>query len=283
MNYGIYVSYADVKAARGLDDSEHNTLLRTYCRAASLAWDRHTKRRFWPLVATRHYDYPGPWRLRLDDDLLEVTTLTNGDGETLTESTHYYLYPLSEYPKWRIDIRRDVREVFQYKSTAQRQISVAGIWGFHDDWGNAWADSGDAVADAGGVNASATSITVTDVDGADAWGLQPRFKADTLVKIDSEYLWVTATNTTANAITVVRGVNGSTAAAHDAGAGIYTYQPPQDVVHAITRWVMYMYDQKDTGVYETTAMPGAGVIQVPQGIPKDVRLAMEGYTRRRVG
>ena len=80
----------------------------------------------------------------------------------------------------------------------------------------------------------------------------------------------------------MRGVNGSTAAAHDADAGIYTYQPPQDVVHYVTRWVLYMFDQKDTGVYETTAMPQMGMMQVPQGIPKDVKLAMAGYTRRRV-
>ncbi len=282
MNYGIYVSYADVKTARGITAATDDTLLRGYCRAASLAWDRHTKRRFWPLVETRYYDYPGPWTLRLDADLLEVTTLTNGDGETLTESTHFYLYPLSEYPKSRIDIRRDVGEVFQYSSTVQRQITVAGIWGFHDDWGNAWADSGDAVGNVGGITAAGTSITVTDADGADAWGLTPRFKADTLIRIDDEYLWVTATDTSTNALTVVRGVNGSTAATHDAAADIYTYQPPRDVVHYVTRWVMYMYDQKDTGVYETTAMPDAGVIQVPQGIPKDVKLAMAGYTRRRV-
>lgn len=280
MNYGIYVSYQDVKAARGIDESTDDTLLRTYCRAASAAWDKGTRRRFWPLVETRYYDYPGPWALRLDDDLLEVTTLTNGDGETLTENTHFYLYPLSDSVKHRIEIRRDVGEVFQYRSTGQRQISVAGIWGWHDDWANAWADTGDAVADAGGITAAATSITVTDVDGADAWGLQPRLKADALIRIDSEYLWITAANTSANALTVVRGVNGSTAATHDAAADIYLYQPPADVVQFVTRWVAYMYDQKDTGVYETTAMPGAGVIQVPQGIPKDVKLAMAGYMRR---
>ena len=282
MNYGIYVSYADVKTQRGLTTTDDDALLRAYCRAASAAWDKGTRRHFWPLMETRYYDYPGPWALRLDDDLLAVTTLTNGDGETLTENTHYYLYPLSEYPKRRIDIKRDAGNVFQYSSTLQRAIAVAGIWGFHDDWTNAWADTGDAVASVGGITAAATSITVTDVDGADAWGLQPRLKPDTLIRIDSEYLWVTAANTSTNALTVARGANGSTAAIHAAGAAISVYQPPADVVHHVTRWVMFMYDQKDTGVYETTAMPGAGVIQVPQGIPKDVKLAMTGYTRRRV-
>ena len=282
MNYGIYVSYQDVKTARGLTASDDDTLLRGYCLSASRAWDMQTHRRFWPLVETRYYDYPGPWTLRLDDDLLAVATLTNGDGETLTENTDFYLYPLSEYPKRRIDIKRDSGSVLQYSSTMQRAISVAGTWGYHDDWANAWADSGDAVGNAGGINAAATSITVTDADGADAWGLTPRFKADTLIRIDSEYLWITATNTSTNALTVVRGVNGSTAATHEATADIYTYRPPQDVVHWITRWVMFLYDQKDTGVYETTAMPQMGMMQVPQGIPKDVRQGIAGYRRRRV-
>lgn len=55
---------------------------------------------------------------------------------------------------------------------------------------------------------------------------------------------------------------------------------PNDIKHACTRLAAYFYRQKDAGVYDTTAIPDAGVIQVPQGIPRDVQLILNPYVRQ---
>jgi len=155
---------------------------------------------------------------------------------------------------------------------------VTGVWGWHNNWADAWQDSADTVVDAP-LSSSATSLTVTDADGTGIWGDTPRFKAHTLIKIESEYLFITVKNTTTNVLTVRRGVNGSTAAAHDASTAIYIYQPPDGVVQGVTRWASYLYAQKDASVFDTTTIPESGVIITPQGIPKDVMMAMKNYRR----
>lgn len=54
---------------------------------------------------------------------------------------------------------------------------------------------------------------------------------------------------------------------------------PADIVQACVRWAAYMYRQKDAQVYETTAIPDAGVITVPQGMPADVKILLDRYRR----
>ncbi len=283
VNHGVYVSYEDVKQLKGITASEAaaDIVLQRLCRQVSALWDRHTRRRFWPLKTTRYYDYADSWRLWLDDDLLEVTTFTNGDATALTDGTDFLKYPLGQTPHAWLDIKRDSGKVFQYSGTLQRALQVLGIWGYHEDWANAWVDSQDTIENASGITASGTSITVNNVGGADVWGIRPRFKVDQLLKIGSEYLWLTVKDSSLNALTVVRGVNGTTAATHDKEAAIYVYQPMDEVVQAITRWVLYAYSQKDASVFDVTAMPEAGIIQVPQGIPKDVKLTLSHFTQRR--
>jgi hypothetical protein len=284
VNVGTYVSYEDVRAYRGLAASEtdDDALLRGLCRKASHDWDVTTRRHFWPLKATRYYDYLGSWRLVLGDDLLELLTFTNGDGLALVENTDFYLYPANAYPKARLDIRSDSSAVIQYDDTPQRALSISGIWGWHDDYGNAWEPTGDEVQDALGLTALATTVTVTDADGADQWGGIPRFKNDLLYRLENEYVLQTARDATTNVLTITRGVNGTTAATHAKGTPIYVYRPPAAIVHLVTRWVAYLYEQKDSGVYETSFQPGGGFVQVPAGIPKDVRMGIDQYRKRNI-
>jgi hypothetical protein len=47
------------------------------------------------------------------------------------------------------------------------------------------------------------------------------------------------------------------------------------------RLVAYMYAQKDASIFDVTAYPDAGVLMVPQGMPRDVRETLDRYTRLR--
>jgi hypothetical protein len=64
-----------------------------------------------------------------------------------------------------------------------------------------------------------------------------------------------------------------------AGKWAYSETAPNDVKQACIRWASYLYRQKDAPVFDTTAIPEAGVITTPQGIPVDVRNLLAPYRR----
>jgi len=60
----------------------------------------------------------------------------------------------------------------------------------------------------------------------------------------------------------------------------YSASPPDDIVHATKELAAYLYRQKDAQVFDTTAFPEAGVIQVPKGVPMTVRLIISRYRKK---
>ena len=66
------------------------------------------------------------------------------------------------------------------------------------------------------------------------------------------------------------------------GRWAYSSAAPEDIVQACARWAAYMYRQKDAQVFDVTAIPEAGVITIPQGIPADVKMLLDPYVRPRL-
>jgi len=64
-----------------------------------------------------------------------------------------------------------------------------------------------------------------------------------------------------------------------AGNWAYSTAAPNTIVQAATRLATYFYKQRDADVFDVTALPDAGVITVPQGIPADVKLMLAPYKR----
>lgn len=63
------------------------------------------------------------------------------------------------------------------------------------------------------------------------------------------------------------------------GRWSYSLAAPADIAHACVRLAGYLFRQKDSQVFDTTALPDAGVMTIPQGIPKDVKLILDKYVR----
>lgn len=61
------------------------------------------------------------------------------------------------------------------------------------------------------------------------------------------------------------------------GAWGWSATPPADIVQACVRLAAYFYRQKDSQVFDVTAIPDAGVITVPKGLPVDVRIILDRY------
>lgn len=63
------------------------------------------------------------------------------------------------------------------------------------------------------------------------------------------------------------------------GKWAYSETAPADIVQACYRLAGYYYRQKDAQVFDVTAIPDAGVITVPQGIPADVQRILMPYRK----
>lgn len=105
-----------------------------------------------------------------------------------------------------------------------------------------------------------TEYWLTDARGGRNYG--PPYHAIRL-KIDSTYSWEFDTDYFVEV----------------AGTWGYSTTAPNDIAHATIRLVAYYYAQKDAQVFDTTAVPEAGVITVPQGMPRDVERILEPYLR----
>ena len=157
----IYATLEDTK--RALDVAEtarsDDQVLRAL-ESGSRSIESLTHRRFYPLLATRYFDWPNrqyarPWRLWLDDqELISVTTLLAG-GVTIP-STDYFLEPANTGPPYtRIEIDLSSGSAFASGATYQRAVVVTGLFGHS-------ADEAPAGALAAAVDNSQTTVNVTD-------------------------------------------------------------------------------------------------------------------------
>jgi len=128
-----YKAYANITTVDATDDGAIENLI----EAASRYIDIMTGRTFYARTDTRYYDIPkDPRRLLLDDDLLTVTTFTNGNGDVLT-TDQYILIPTNKAPYFEVRLKEygtnGVSSAqWETDSAGNREqvISLAGTWGF---------------------------------------------------------------------------------------------------------------------------------------------------------
>ena len=114
-----------------ISNRRDDPLLETLVEAASRAIDTYCNRRFYAATATRYYesDAVDGCYLHLDDDLLTITTLTNGDSSsTVIPNTEYWLWPRNETPYWAI--RLEAGSTYAWEVDTDYMISVLGTWGW---------------------------------------------------------------------------------------------------------------------------------------------------------
>jgi hypothetical protein len=244
--YNVWLTTREnLKLYQGISsDTDDDTLLDRLIQQASQTIAQYLGVIPLPFIQTRLYDFlPGTitnWdrTLLLDAPLLELTTLTNGDGEAVS-SSDYWLLPNNIYPKQAVTLKPSSYAYFQPPcgGDAAQAISVTGIWGYVPHYAHCLLDTGIDVP-MGGITASATTLDL----GA---GESAHFGVGSYVKIDSELVRVTGINSTTDVLTIKRGELGTTAAAHDAGAALLLFQQLADIQDACTEWAAYLYKQKD--------------------------------------
>ena len=227
---------------------------------------------FAPAIATKYRNVDQVWRngriqndlLYLDEPLLATTSATLADGTALIENTDYRLEPRGVTPAYALRMI-SASYTWTAQSDASNDITITGVWGWHDDYANAWIDSANTISEA--LDTSETGITVTDSPGgATIQGLMPQFSPGNLIKIDNEYMTVIEVTISTNVLTVIRGSRGSTAATHDIGAAITVFKPTPAIIRAAKKQTAF--DLARAGQFTRVSFDGVRVTSVPDILPE---------------
>jgi len=208
----IYCTMMELMEDLEAEEPWDETRLLRYMRSASAFIDRRLGL-FIPVIETRQFDGNGERELFIDP-CLAIDSLTV-DGEAIT-NTQFLLYPRNRYwengPYNHLVIDPDATELSTWLKE-RNAVEIIGEWGLYDQTVNTGATVSTTQT------ASATSLVVSD-----ASDISP----GAVLLIENEQELVVET-TAIKTYKVVRGVNGTTPAAHVSTKTIYRYIPPYDV------------------------------------------------------
>lgn len=180
---GWYATREEVK--RALDSAEtarNNAQVDRALEGATRFIERLCHRHFYPLTATRTFDWPSRdstgWRLWLrQHELASDDNVTLIAGGVTLDAGDYLLRPDAGPPFTHVEINLGSDGAFSAGTTSQRAISLAGVYGHS-------ADTAPAGAIAEALDASETGV---DVNGAASAALG----VGSILKVDSERMVVT--------------------------------------------------------------------------------------------
>jgi len=178
----------------------------------------------------------GGSRLYFQDFLLELDEFLFF-GETLTEfdfddqTGNYILQPRRDFPYSKIDVRLNAINL-TITSNPQR-ITVNGFWGYHTDPSQLYVATADTTITI--ANTTTTSVTVAAITAYETWQY---------IRIEDEIMLISA-RTAPSTLTVERGANGTTAAAH-AAKPITIVKPPRDIQSLVVYFAAQAYENRNT-------------------------------------
>jgi hypothetical protein len=262
-SYATIADYKAYKTSRGQNasvDVFDDSVIELLLKSASRYIDSKTGRHFNPYIETRYFSVPGsdcsdPRVLTLDDDLLEVIGITNGDGVTIP-STEYTFRPRNTSPHYGI---RLIDNSTYYWATdgagdSHDVIAVNAIWGYHDHYSQAWQL---ATTAAEAMDATETGYDVTS--GAS-------FAVGNIIRFDNELGYVSQIST--NTLTITRGENNSTAATHLTAINIHIWQPMEETRSAVCEIANNAYRRRfGESSGGTATVTAAGVVISPRDVP----------------
>lgn len=129
-----YPVLADVKSYLKVSSASEDAILTTMLNAAIGDVEAHCNRVFVAASATRNYPVIAPYfdarrrLMTLYEDLVSITTLTNGTGEVIAASD-YEVLPVKGGRIEQIMIKREAPVRFQTGSSGET-VQLSGSWGY---------------------------------------------------------------------------------------------------------------------------------------------------------
>src|SRR5258708_29010111 len=189
-NLRSYATLAQLRARNNVaaSDTTDDSRMLAKLRSATQEIERVTGRIFQPISEARKFDWADSFTLWFRaQDLLSLTSIVDGQGNTISSSAIIKLGGANDTygPYYAVELD-PTKAYFLYQTTTTRALTVTGIWGYHDDFANAFHDSAVTVS----ADSGTTTITTSPNGGADAWGQFPAISAGHLIQIESEWLHV---------------------------------------------------------------------------------------------
>jgi hypothetical protein len=272
----LYADLTTLKSASVGDfpgATTHDAFLMVLLEAASRAVDVFCKRYFYVETRTHYFDGTGK-ALMLGRDLVTVTTLKvdeNGDGtyEQTMAATDYHLYPLnpsfsppSVAKNW---IELSYNSNFSgFACSIPKGVEIAGVWGYGDGYSTSPYKASTTTTNEE-LDNSETGVDV--VDGT-------KLAVGQTILVETEQMYIESISS--NTLTVIRGVNGTTAAAHTTGKTVYIYQYPKPVTVATIMQVLRWWKRRESA-FQNVVQSELGVTNVYRGLDPDVGLICNQY------
>ncbi len=244
-----YCDLAAVKSAGALNiaGTAYDGRLLALLEGASRQIDAYCNRRFYIRQAAVQFEV-SRWSAELQQllvpDLAAVDSVkvargsAGPEGNPVWATASYRLFPLDAAPArpWGRPYTRVAIESsgglcngeLRRRASAVR-VEISGRWGYRE----VVADTG-AVIGANDLDAESATLEVSD--GAS-------FAPGQTLAVDAEQLYVTAV--AENQLTAERGVNGTAATAHSAGANIRIYRYPGPVSEACLQLAVRLWHSRD--------------------------------------
>lgn len=247
----------------------HDTTIDPILRAVSKQIDKFCQRELHPYTATKYFTAERAAYLRLDADLLSITTLKTSESEDTGSRTYEDTWATTDYdlePYDAADMERPYNLIrardtgsYAFPSGVRKGVEIAGTWGY-------WSSRTSS-----GTLAEALDATETGIDMTAGHGLKPL----QTILVGTEQMFITSIST--NTLTVLRGVNGTTAAIADTGAAVTVYEYPFDVVQATYLMAGRLFKRKDAPL-GIAGNAETGISAIAKFDP-DVRALLKDYRR----
>ena len=275
------------------DDDE----LRQFLIRASRRIDQFCKRKFYPIRKggnnTLKFDLPRDQRkLTFPEwDVVDVKGLSALNGASEIDSGAYWLksgdrWNITPYDRVELDI--SIGSLINFSGTPQRAVHLDAVVAYNEDYGNAWVDSGASLTDLLSISVTLAS---TNASGAfNTIGLSPRFQQGQIWRLGSgaseEYVY--AKDTAAGAddeegkaiITLIRGINGSSAVEHAASTTIYVWQTEQEIEDSTIELAAFMYQKASSPFTNRISMLQLGIVEMPDAWPEQTRERIKRYKKQ---
>ena len=248
-------AYTTARGQTSTTDTSDDAVIESLLKAISRYVDTQTARWFYPRIETRYFDVPYSRELVTDADLLEILSITNGDGISIP-STEYSLRPRNQSPHFIIRLLDNSTYYWASDGSGNTHdvIEVTGIWGCHNHYSAAWETITTLAEDLD------TSETGFDVSSG------TNISVGNIVRIGDELSYISAVAT--NTLTGTRAENGSTAATHSNGANVRVWQFMDELKTATLETALQAYRRRfgQSGTNQAT-ITAAGVVLSPKDIP----------------
>lgn len=220
--------------------------------------------------------------LSLNDQLLEVISITVG-GTAFTYGTDIVAHPndgqtpintLRIADIWSGALRSWYPCNISSPAAYFDSIVITGFWGvrqFYAEQG--FFDSGIVCPALTDVQ---TSFVVSAVAGPDEYNRTPMFSPGNLIRIDNELMEVVDVGPSSETLKVLRGVRGTTKAAHVLDTAILIFEPEYDVVNAVTRQTCLLYARRGS-FQQVTTFPDGISVSYPSDLLAELRATCQRF------